>query len=601
MGLVTSKEIAESIKADKFGFLGTFLGWILMQLLRITTINKIYNRNKEKKDLQFLNSLMDEFQITFEIPKEDLKRIPKEGSFITISNHPLGGVDGILLLKLLIEHRPDFKIIANFLLHRIAPLKPYVMPVNPFENHKDAKSSIAGIKNALLHLQKGHPLGIFPAGEVSTYKDGKLMVDKPWEEGAVKLIKNAEVPVIPIYFHAKNSRFFYFLSKISDTLRTAKLPSELLSQKDRTIKVRIGKPIAVRDQKQYQDINAFYEYIRKKTYMLANPFERKQSILSKQNLKISTPPRKISSQKNIASLIKEVQTLRENDKRLLISKNYEVFLAPAKDIPNTLYEIGRLREITFRDVGEGTNKSIDLDKFDKYYYHMFLWDNFENCLVGAYRMGLGKEIYKRYGIQGFYIQSLFKFEPELHGMMEQTIEMGRAFIVKEYQQKPMPLFLLWKGIVHTTLRYPEHKYLMGGVSICNQFSEFSKSLMIEFMKSHYYDPYVAQYIQPKKEFKVKLKDADKDFVFDAAKADMQKFDRVIDEIEPGALRIPVLIKKYVKQNARLVAFNVDPKFNNSVDGLMYIKIIDLPESTVKPVMEEFQAELERKSGELIQK
>lgn len=601
MGLVTSKEIAEAIKADKFGFLGTFLGWILMQLLRITTINKIYNRNKEKKDLQFLNSLMDEFQITFEIPKEDLKRIPKEGSFITISNHPLGGVDGILLLKLLIEHRPDFKIIANFLLHRIAPLKPYVMPVNPFENHKDAKSSIAGIKNALLHLQNGHPLGIFPAGEVSTYKDGKLMVDRPWEEGAVKLIKNAEVPVIPIYFHAKNSRFFYFLSKISDTLRTAKLPSELLSQKDRTIKVRIGKPIAVRDQKQYQDINAFYEYIRKKTYMLANPFERKQSILSKQNLKISTPPRKISSQKNIASLIKEVQTLRENDKRLLISKNYEVFLAPAKDIPNILYEIGRLREITFRDVGEGTNKSIDLDKFDKYYYHMFLWDNFENCLVGAYRMGLGKEIYKRYGIQGFYIQSLFKFEPELHGMMEQTIEMGRAFIVKEYQQKPMPLFLLWKGIVHTTLRYPEHKYLMGGVSISNQFSEFSKSLMIEFMKSHYYDPYVAQYIQPKKEFKVKLKDADKDFVFDATKADMQKFDRVIDEIEPGALRIPVLIKKYVKQNARLVAFNVDPKFNNSVDGLMYIKIVDLPESTVKPVMEEFQAELERKSGELIQK
>ena len=121
--------------------------------------------------------------------------------------------------------------------------------------------------------------------------------------------------------------------------------------------------------------------------------------------------------------------------------------------------------------------------------------------------------------------------------------------------------------------------------------------MIEFMKSHYYDPYVAQYIQPKKEYKVKLKDADKDFVFDATKADMQKFDKFIDEIEPGALRIPVLIKKYVKQNARLVAFNVDPKFNNAVDGLMYIKVADIPESTVKPVMEEFQAELERKAAE----
>ena len=179
--------------------------------------------------------------------------------------------------------------------------------------------------------------------------------------------------------------------------------------------------------------------------------------------------------------------------------------------------------------------------------------------------------------------------------------MGRAFIIKEYQQKPMPLFLLWKGIVHVTLRYPEHKYLMGGVSISNQFSEFSKSLMIEFMKSHYYDPYVAQYIHPKKEFKVKLKDADKDFVFDATEADMQKFDKLIDELEPGELRIPVLIKKYVKQNARLVAFNVDPKFNNAIDGLMYIKVADIPESTVKPVMEEFQAELERRAAENLNK
>ena len=158
----------------------------------------------------------------------------------------------------------------------------------------------------------------------------------------------------------------------------------------------------------------------------------------------------------------------------------------------------------------------------------------------------------------------------------------------------MPLFLLWKGIVHTTLRHPEHKFLIGGVSISNQFSNFSKSLMIEFMKSHYYDPYVAQYVHPKKEFKVKLKDADKDFVFDETEADLNKFDKIIDEVEPGALRLPVLLKKYIKQNAKLVAFNVDPLFNNSVDGLMYIKIADLPESTVKPVMEEFQAELERK-------
>ena len=269
MELVTSKEIAKVIGTDKFGFLGTFIGWILLRLLRISEVNKIYQKHKNKKDLAFLNGILKEFQIEFEIPEEDLKRIPKSGSFITVSNHPLGGIDGILLLKLLIENRPDYKIIANFLLHRIAPLKPYVMPVNPFESHKDAKSSLTGIKSSLHHLNDGYPLGIFPAGEVSTYRDGKLMVDKPWELGAVKLIKRAEVPVIPIYFHAKNSRLFYILSKISDTFRTAKLPSELLSQKNRIIKVRIGKPISVENQQEYDDIHGFYEFLRKQTYMLA--------------------------------------------------------------------------------------------------------------------------------------------------------------------------------------------------------------------------------------------------------------------------------------------------------------------------------------------
>jgi len=595
MSLVSPKEIAKVTNLTKYGFVGTFLGWLLMKGLRISTINKIYNKHKHLKDLAFFTALLEDLQIKFEIPEDDLKRIPKDGAFITVSNHPLGGIDGVLLLKLLIDKRPDYKIIANFLLHRIEPMKPFIMPVNPFEDRKDQQSSISGLKSALAHIKEGNPLGVFPAGEVSTYKDGKLIVDRPWEEGAIKLIQKAKVPVIPIYFHAKNSAFFYFLSKFNSKLRTAKLPSELLSQKGRVIKVRIGKPIHVKDQEEYTNTQDFCDFIRKKTYMLANPFEKESKTLSTSSLKIQKLPKEIVSQKNIDKMILEVEALRNSDGRLLKSKNYEVFFAPSKKIPNIMFEIGRLREITFREVGEGTNESIDLDKFDGYYHHLFLWDDEANCLVGAYRMGLGKNIYKKYGIEGFYVQSLFKFEPELYSMMENSIEMGRAFIIKEYQQKPMPLFLLWKGIVHITLRYPKYKYLIGGVSISNQFSNFSKSLMIEFMKSHYYDPYIAQYIHPKKEYKVKLNDADKDFVFDATQADLNKFDRVIDEIEPGALRIPVLIKKYVKQNACLVAFNVDPKFNNAVDGLMYIRVADIPESTVKPVMEEFQAELESRA------
>ncbi|MGV9004732.1 GNAT family N-acyltransferase [Flavobacterium sp.] len=596
MGLVTAKEVAKAINVDKYGVFGTFCGWLLMKTLKISALNRVYDRNKHLSEIEFLNAILDEYQIKFEIPEEDLKRLPKDGAYITISNHPLGGIDGILLLKLMLEREPNFKIIANFLLHRIEPMKQYIMPVNPFENHKDAKSSVIGIKETLRHLRDGKPLGMFPAGEVSTYKDGKLMVDKAWEEGAIKVIRKAQVPVVPIYFHAKNSRFFYFLSKLNPMLRTAKLPSELLTQKDRVIKVRVGKAISVAEQNEHKTIEEYSEFLRKKTYMLANSYNEESKLIHVPNLKTNKSPKTIVTAANQDNMLAEVEKLRQTDCRFFQSKNYEVFFTEAHKIPNILHEIGRLREITFREVGEGTNEAIDLDKYDQYYHHMFLWDEAAHKVAGAYRMGLGSEIYPKYGMEGFYLNDLFRFESELHDMMSKSIEMGRAFIVKEYQQKPMPLFLLWRGIMHSTLRYPEHKFLLGGVSISNQFTDFSKSLMIEFMKSNYYDPYIAQYVHPKKEFKVKLKDADKDFIFDEAEADLNKFDKIIDELEPGNLRLPVLIKKYIKQNARLVAFNVDPKFNNAIDGLMYIRIADIPESTMKPVMEEFQAELERKEN-----
>ena len=595
MGLVTAKEVAKAINLDKYGFFGTFIGWFLMKATRLSSLNSYYDTIKHLGGKEYAEAILKHYEIDFEIPEEDFRRLPKEGAFVTISNHPLGLIDGILLFRLMVERRTDYKMMANFLLQRMKPIESYIIPVNPFENRKKAKSNIAGFKSALQHLRDGHPLGVFPAGEVSTHRDEKLIVDKPWEEAALKLIRKAEVPIVPIYFHARNSKLFYRLSKISDVFRTAKIPSEVLSQRNRPIKVRIGQPISVKSQKEHDTFEGFADLLRKKTYILSNAYKKERLIDQlPSTLKIPKVPKKIANAVRPEVIEEEIENLRKKECRLLESKNYEVFLAQAEDMPFILQEIGRQREVTFREIGEGTNNAIDLDKFDYYYYHLFLWDSEKKAIVGAYRMGMGSAIFKKYGIDGFYLQDLFRVEPELYGMMQESIEMGRAYIVKEYQQKPMPLFLLWKGIVHTTLRHPEHKYLIGGVSISNQFSNFSKSLMIEFMKSHYWDPYVAQYIRPKKEFKVKLKDADKEFVFDETQADLNKFDRLINEVEPGNLRLPVLIKKYIKQNAKVVAFNVDPLFNNSVDGLMYIKIADLPESTVRPVMEEFQAELERK-------
>jgi len=595
MSLVSSKEIAKVLNINKFGFLGNAIGWLVLKILGISKLNKIYDRNKNLNKNEFLDALIEEFQIDFEIPEEDLKRIPKTGPFITVSNHPLGGIDGILLLKLLAKIRPDFKILANFILLKIEPIKDYVLPVNPFENKKNVKtSSYSGLKQAFKHVSDNHPLGLFPAGEVSAYNDDMVIIDRPWEPSALRFIKKAKVPVVPICFHAKNSYLFYFLAKLGSTLRTAKLPSELLTQKSRTIKVRIGKPISVKDQNEYTELSKFSDFLRIKTYVLANPYKTgPKKFINTSALKFPSQPKTIITPVDCDKLLLEIKKLETQENILLTSKNYTVFLAKSKQIPCILREIGRLREVTFRGIGEGTNKSIDLDKYDEYYHHMFLWDNKAKCVVGAYRMGFGDKIYKKYGMHGFYINELFGFESELYPMFSKTIEMGRAFIIKEYQQKPMPLFLLWKGIVHVTIRYPHLKYLMGGVSISNKFSNFSKSLMIEFMKSNYYDPYIAQYVHPKKEYKVRLKDEHKDFIFDASKADMNKFDKIIDEIEPGSLRLPVLLKKYVKQNAKLIAFNVDPKFNNSVDGLMYIRISDIPDSTVKPVLEEIQAALEK--------
>jgi len=600
MPIINSKEVADGLGMNKLGPLGELFGYTFLQVTRLSRLNKIYDRYKHLEALDFIDALLLELNVSFEIPEKDLKRIPKTGPFISISNHPLGAFDGIIFIKLMLEARDDFKVVANFLLQRLEPLAPIIMPVNPFEDRKEVKSSVTGIKQSLMHLKEGKALGIFPAGEVSTLREEKNIVDRPWTDEAIKFIKKAKVPVLPVYFHAKNSALFYTLASLNDNLRTAKLPSEMLTQRQRRIIVRIGNPISVENQNEFESLHDYGAFLRKKTYMLSSSVE-KTNLIKRIPQQIKIPlqgrARKIVSESSKQLLLKELEACRDQNKLLLKNKNYEVFLARRSLIPNIVREIGRLREITFRSIGEGTNKPIDLDEYDYHYHHMFLWDNDAELIAGAYRMGLGVNIYKQHGIEGFYLSELFKFEPEAHQLMSKSIEMGRAFIIESYQQKPMPLFLLWKGIVHCTLRFPEHKYLIGGVSISNKFSKFSKSLMIEFMKSNYYDPYLAQYVQPKKEFKVQLTDADKDFVFDSTKADLNKFDKIIEELESENLRLPVLIKKYIKQNARVVAFNVDPHFNNAVDGLMYIRIKDLPESTVKPVLEEFQAELEAQQKE----
>lgn len=604
MGLVTTNEIYNASGLSRLGIIGKPVAWCVKKLLDLDKLNKLYDGGSHLGAVDFLSYLIDDLNVDYEIHEEDLKRIPKSGPFVIVSNHPLGALDGILLMHIMNKIRPDFKVMGNFLLHKIKPLEPMVIPVNPFESRKDAYNSLNGMREVFRTLKDGGCIGIFPAGEVSYRNENGELNDREWQDAAIKLIKKAKVPVIPVFFRAKNSELFYRVAKIHPDFQTAMLPSEMMKKRTRPIQIRIGKPILLKQQDEFNDIQEFKAFLRKKTYMLSSYYNKKKSfkdvIKNPSNIHLpkiytKTMVKDIVAETSIDLIQSDIENLRKDELSLLFKNhNYECYFAKADDIPNVLREIGRLREITFREIGEGTNDEIDLDRFDNHYHHLFLWDKDANKIAGAYRMAIGAEVYEKYGIKGFYVNELFNFDQEIHPFFSQCIEMGRAFVSSEYQQKPMPLFLLWRGIVHVTLRNPNQKFIIGGVSISNQFSDFSKSLMIEFMKSHYYDSTIAQYVRPKKDYKVKLSDEDKQFIFDESEADLNKFDKLIDEVEPNMLRLPVLIKKYIKQNAKVIAFNVDPNFNDAIDGLMYIRVADIPESTVRPVIEDIQAELERK-------
>lgn len=602
MSLISKNELIQATGLSKWGILKNPAATFLMGFTKLNKVNELYDRVKDKTGKDFFDAFVRERNIQYIVFEEDLAKIPKTGSFIIVSNHPLGAIDGVLMCKIISEIRPDFKIMGNFLLEKIKPMEPYVIPVNPFGgDRKNIRNSLNGMRETLRYLEEGGCVGIFPAGEVSNKNNQYNEIrDKEWEKPALKLIKNAKVPVIPMYFHAKNSNFFYNIAKVHPDLQTLLLPSEMMRDRTSPIRIRIGKAVTVKNIQEHESLEELNEYLQTKIYFLRSYYEKRKSLmnlLKLPNLKLNFS---INKEANVVQniidetpsedLIAEIEKLKAEDKQLFSNGNYEVYFTNYESIPSIMREIGRQRELTFRAVGEGSNLPFDLDEYDQYYHHLFLWDNEAKKLAGAYRMALGKDVMRKYGIEGFYTASLFEFDQELQPFFRKVIEMGRAYISREYQQKPLPLFLLWRGIVHVCLRNPDHKFLMGGVSISDKFSEFSKSLMIEFMRSHYYDSAVAQYIHPKNEFKVKLRDRDKSLFFEAMESDLNKLDKVIDDLEPE-MRMPVLIKKYIKQNAKVVAFNVDPSFNDAIDGLMYIRISDLPESTIKPVLDEMSDQI----------
>ncbi|MGM0408611.1 MAG: GNAT family N-acetyltransferase, partial [Bacteroidota bacterium] len=264
--------------------------------------------------------------------------------------------------------------------------------------------------------------------------------------------------------------------------------------------------------------------------------------------------------------------------------------APSTEMPNCMHEIGRLREITFREVGEGTNRSMDIDEYDFYYNQLIVWDDEEMKIVGAYRIGKGKDIIAQYGLHGFYIHSLFKIRKKFLPILNESIELGRSFIIKEYQRKPLPLFLLWKGLLFFLLKNADYRYLIGPVSISNDFSKFSKSLIVEFLKAYHYDEELAKFIKPRKKFVVKPdKLVDRKIFIQNEQGDVSKIDQLIQDIESN-YKFPILLKKYMQLNSKIIGFNVDPNFNNALDGLIILDIFDVPQNFIKSLSKELNDE-----------
>ncbi|MCU0423694.1 MAG: lysophospholipid acyltransferase family protein [Bacteroidia bacterium] len=578
--LISDDAIAKGLKLQKIKLKA--LAPFISKALKLNQINKVYAHAAEETGTAFIDDVLEQLQVSYEFNADELQHIPKTEPFIVIANHPYGGIDGLILLRLIAQARPDFKVMANFLLQQIPQLKDYFVGVNPFENNAGGMN-ISGIKRCMKLLNDGNPIGIFPAGEVSALKLNNLKIsDKMWSPVVGKMIMKAGVKVVPVYFSGHNSLGFNLLGLVHPMLRTAKLPSELLNKKNEKISIRIGKAVSVKTLQEFNDSNELLRFLRAKTYALGSSLDVEPTYFSKL-LKKPAQPEEIISETPTHLILEDVNRIDKRD-LLFTHDTWKIYLSSAKFIPNVLREISRLREITFREVGEGTNHSSDTDEYDLHYKHLFIWDSENQKIVGSYRIGLGDVLFRKYKKQGFYLNELFRIGKEFNPILKQSLELGRSFVAKDYQRKPYSLMLLWKG-VNEFLRKENYryKYLIGPVSISNSFSALSKDLLVDFITKHHFDNKLAQYVKPRKRYKYQYK-GEGELLKQMQVDDIKVLDNMIAEIEKSQNKIPVLLKKYLKQNAKIIAFNVDPAFNNALDGFLVMNLSEVPDDTFDMVM-----------------
>ena len=559
-GSITMRKVVTNSDLKKAfgmkGFFGTCVAGLAYGALGLGKINRLFDGAADYQGREFADHLLENMNITIDVSADQLENIPKEGGFVVVSNHPFGGIEGVMLLSAIAKVRPDFKIMANFILSHIPNLKECFFAVNPFENNPEWKSSVSGIKGAIQHD--------FPE-------------DLPWSTSIARIIKNAGVPVIPVFWEGQNSKLFYALDKIHTMLGTARLTRELANKHDTCFNLQIGKPIMPAEVALYENPKELAAYLRCRSYALeanipTQAVEKKVADLED-----------IDAPTDLSLMLNELEAIRE--KAFLYStSDYDCYLADYEDIPNLMHEIARLREETFRAIGEGTGKSLDQDEFDRHFKQMILWDKVKQKIAGCYRLGIGSEIIPKYGIKGFYVSTLVNFDEAFAEHLSNTIELGRSFVTLEYQKEVLPLMLLLRGLSDVVVRYPEAKHFIGPVSISSWYPKFYMSMIVKYVtEKHPVSEELAHMATPMTPFHEDFLKVDADVLMQGNMDGIEKFDKFMFRLSNGQYRLPTLFKKYLKLNAKFLCFNVDPDFNDTLDSLLFLTFTDFPEDEVMPL------------------
>ncbi len=539
----------------------------------IGKVRNLYRRVQQSPNGFHLEDLLAEMRVGLRVGAADRGRIPASGPVVVVANHPYGVLDGALLTVLLTRVRPDVKVLTNSLLADVPELKQHCIFVDPFQTDHSVESNRRAMRESLAWLRKGGLLAIFPAGEVSHWRMPAAQVADPgWNNTAVRLIRRTGATALPVYFCGHNGVGFQLMGMLHPKLRTAFLLQEFLRHEGKSIEVRVGSAISADALEAIPSDAEATAYLRWRTYLLARRRKAEISwpdaLRSKLAFKIQEP---VADPVAGELLAEEVERLPK-DRRLAENGDLAVYLGAAREIPQLLQEVGRLREITFRGAGEGTGRSRDLDSFDDYYGHVFLWNKSKRELVGAYRAGNTAEILAAHGIGGLYTNTLFRYDEEILHKLGPALELGRSFVRPEYQRQYAPLMLLWKGIARMVARRPDVPVLFGAVSISNDYNQASREMICRFFEARMREDELAGLVEPRRPFRpAALRKFDCRAMYHALR-DLDELAQPINDVEADGKGLPILLRQYAKIGGRLLGFNVDRKFSNVLDGLVVVDL-----------------------------